>query len=99
MHSKIVVAQQFRGPPNSGNGGYVCGLMASRITGPATAMLRAPPPLDTPLDLACEDGVVRILDADGTLVGEARAGDAAALPSPPPAPSFAAATSSRRSIR
>jgi hypothetical protein len=92
LHSKIVVAQQFRGPPNSGNGGYVCGLMAARIDGVATAMLRAPPPLDTPLDLALEDGVVRILDAAGTLVGEARPGEAAALPSPPPPPSLAAAT-------
>jgi hypothetical protein len=92
LHSKIVVAQQFRGPPNSGNGGYVCGLMASRIAGPATAMLRAPPPLDTPLDLVSEDGVVRILDDAGTLIGEAKAGDPAVLPSPPPAPDLASAT-------
>jgi hypothetical protein len=91
LRSKIVVAQQFRGPPNSGNGGYVCGLMARSFEGLATAMLRAPPPLDTPLDLVVDDGVARILDEDGTLIGEARAGDPAVLPSPPPAPSLAAA--------
>ena len=39
MRSKIVVAEQFRGPPNSGNGGYVCGLMASALGGPVTAMV------------------------------------------------------------
>ena len=92
MRSKIVVVQQFRGPPNSGNGGYVCGLLASQFDGPVTAMLRAPPPLDTPLDLMVEDGVARILGPDGTLIGEAKAGDAAALPSPPPPPTLAAAT-------
>jgi hypothetical protein len=92
LRSKIVVAQQFRGPPNSGNGGYVCGLMASQIDGVATAMLRAPPPLDTPLDMVREDGVVRILGDAGALIGEAKAGDLAALPSPPPAPDLAAAT-------
>ncbi|HEY5007012.1 MAG TPA: hypothetical protein VII42_03350, partial [Caulobacteraceae bacterium] len=79
MRSKIVVAQQFRGPPNSGNGGYVCGLMARALDGPVTAMLRAPMPLDAPLDLVVEDGVARILGADGTLIGEARAGDPGVL--------------------
>jgi hypothetical protein len=92
LRSKIVVAQQFRGPPNSGNGGYVCGLMARSFNGPVTAMLRAPPPLDTPLDLVVEDGVARILGQGDVLIGEARAGDASVLPSPPPPPSLAAAT-------
>ena len=83
------MAQQFRGPPNSGNGGYVCGLMARAFDGPVTAMLRAPPPLDTPLDLTVDDGVARILGEDGALIGEARAGDAAVPPPPPPpAPSL-----------
>jgi hypothetical protein len=92
LRSKIVVAQQFRGPPNSGNGGYVCGLMAKAFDGPVTAMLRAPMPLDTPLDLIVEDGVARILGAEGALIGEAKSGDPAVLPPPPPAPSLAAAT-------
>jgi hypothetical protein len=91
LRSKIVVAQQFRGPPNSGNGGYVCGLMARALDGPVTAMLRAPMPLDAPLDLVVEDGVARILGADGTLIGEARAGDPGVLLPPPTAPSLAAA--------
>jgi hypothetical protein len=91
LRSTIVVAQQFRGPPNSGNGGYVCGLMARALDGPVTAMLRAPMPLDAPLDLVVEDGVARILGADGTLIGEARAGDPGVLLPPPTAPSLAAA--------
>ena len=49
--SEVVVARQFCGPPNSGNGGYVAGLMAQSIPGPATAVLRAIIPLDTALNL------------------------------------------------
>ena len=40
--SKIVIGRQFCGPPNSGNGGYVCGVLADGLEGPVTAVLRAP---------------------------------------------------------
>jgi hypothetical protein len=43
----ITIARRFRGPPNSGNGGYVCGMLARYITGAAEVTLRAPPPLET----------------------------------------------------
>jgi len=42
----IVIDRRFHGPPNSGNGGYVCGRVARFIEGPATVRLRTPPPLD-----------------------------------------------------
>ena len=54
--SKIQIGRQFRGPPNSGNGGYVCGVLAKGLDGPVTAMLRAPPPLDVDLHLDVRDG-------------------------------------------
>ena len=38
----ITIARRFRGPPNSGNGGYVCGMLARHIAGAAEVMLRAP---------------------------------------------------------
>jgi len=89
----ISVAAQFRGPPNSVNGGYACGLMGRLIDGAFTAMLRAPPPLDTPMVLIrAEDGVVRLESEAGQLIGEARPADAATIPAPPPAPTLAAAT-------
>ena len=47
----MTIPRRFRGPPNSGNGGYVCGRLASHIPGAAEVMLRAPPPLETELDL------------------------------------------------
>lgn len=47
----MTIPRRFRGPPNSGNGGYVCGLLARHIPGGAEVTLRAPPPLDTPMDV------------------------------------------------
>lgn len=92
MRTTISVPAQFRGPPNSVNGGYACGLMARHIDGPATAVLRAPPPLDTPMVLVREGEVVRLESEAGVLIGEARPGDAAVIPPVPPPPSLAAAT-------
>lgn len=90
--TEIVLTQQFCGPPNSGNGGYVCGLMAAALDGPVTAVLRAPPLLNTPLFLKAYEGGVRLENAAGELIGEARPGDSAILPTPPAPPSLAAAT-------
>ena len=88
---EIVIAQQFRGPPNSGNGGYVCGLMGALIDGPSTAVLRAPPPLDIPLVLERDGERVRILSTQGDLIGEARPAGDDPLATPPAPPSYAQA--------
>ncbi len=82
--TEIVVAHQFRGPPQSGNGGYVCGLLGREFNGPATVALRALIPLDAPLDLVRDGERVTLIAADGTLIAEARA--AAPLPQPPACP-------------
>lgn len=47
----MTIPRRFRGPPNSGNGGYVCGRLARNIPGAAQVALRAPPPLETDLDV------------------------------------------------
>jgi hypothetical protein len=47
----MTIPRRFRGPPNSGNGGYVCGMLARNIAGAAEVTLRAPPPLETALDV------------------------------------------------
>ena len=65
--TQIIIDNRFRGPPNSGNGGYVCGRLAQHIPGGAEVTLRAPPPLDTPLDVAAtDDGTWEL--RDGTRV-------------------------------
>lgn len=72
MMAPLVIAPRFCGPPDSGNGGYVCGLIAARLGGQAEITLRAPPPLATPMTVehAAEDSVRvrhgRILVAEGT---------------------------------
>ncbi len=87
---EIVIARQFRGPPNSGNGGYVCGLLARQIKGPSTVALRALIPLDTPLKLEESEHGARLVGHDGTLIAEGLA-VTTALPEPPPAPTLAQA--------
>lgn len=49
---KIVIESRFSGPPGLGNGGYVAGVLGRAAGGEARVTLRAPIPLDTPLDLA-----------------------------------------------
>jgi uncharacterized protein YhfF len=63
----LVVAQRYRGPDVSGNGGYTCGLVATALVGgDAEVTLRVPPPLDTPLridGLSIHDGEVLVAEA------------------------------------
>lgn len=47
----ITISARFDGPPTTGNGGYVCGLVARHVDGPAEVTLWAPPPLERPLTL------------------------------------------------
>jgi hypothetical protein len=84
---EIVIARQFRGPPNSGNGGYVCGLLAREIGGASTVALRALIPLGVALDLDATPNGARLAGKDGTLIAEGMRA-AAALPDPPPPPSL-----------
>jgi hypothetical protein len=70
MSTVIVIDRRFRGPPNSANGGYACGVVGEAIGGVATATLRRPPPLDVPLSLVGDHQEVRLMDGED-LVGEA----------------------------
>jgi len=88
--SKIVIGRQFCGPPNSGNGGYVCGILSKGVEGPATAVIRAPVPLDTDLNLEARDGGTVLLGGDGGLIGQGGAATQA-LPEPPLVPTLAVA--------
>jgi hypothetical protein len=70
----IVIDPRFRGPPNSGNGGYVCGLLSKHIDGGAEITLRAQPPLGRPLDIvAGSDGSVELREKETLLATGRRA--------------------------
>jgi len=66
----VTIARRFRGPENSGNGGYTCGLVAGFVDGDAEVTLRRPPPLERPLAVTREGDRVLIRDGPG-LVAEA----------------------------
>ncbi|MEY9879497.1 hypothetical protein ABIA43_001031 [Bradyrhizobium sp. USDA 328] len=69
----LVIDRRFRGPPNSGNGGYVCGCLARHVAGDAEVTLRAPPPLERPLDVLTKaDGGIELRE-NGGLLATARA--------------------------
>jgi hypothetical protein len=69
--AEVVIAERFCGPPTTANGGYACGLVAQFIDGPAQVTLRSPPPLDRPLAIEQEDGVVALRDGE-KLVAEGK---------------------------
>ena len=67
----IVVDRRFRGPEESGNGGYCAGLFAAALGGDVVEVtLRLPPPLETPLELRGEEIV-----AGGDVVATVRPGE------------------------
>lgn len=79
----VVIKQRFCGPPNSGNGGYSCGLLAEHISGPAQVRLHSPPPLDTPLTIS-EDKGDWLLKHQNELVGTAKPAQLDLVPPSPP---------------
>lgn len=85
-----MIGRQFCGPPNSGNGGYVCGVLAKGQQGAVTAVLRAPIPLDVDLDLEAREDGAALIGAEGVLIGQGGAATQP-LPEPPPAPTLEAA--------
>jgi hypothetical protein len=72
MNKTLKLAARFCGPPDSGNGGYVCGVLAGYIDSTAEVTLHRPPPLETPLHIApLDNGTVALRDGK-RLVAEGR---------------------------
>jgi hypothetical protein len=86
----VVVPRRFRGPATSGNGGWTAGALAALLdtSEPVRVRLSAPPPLETPLDVARDDGGDLVARAgDGTVVARATALDRDESPAAlPPVP-------------
>ena len=75
--------RRYRGPADQGTVATRAGCSLRYVDGPAEVTLRLPPPLDRPLTVVREDGLVRLLDGEA-LVAEARPeGPALEPPSPP----------------
>jgi hypothetical protein len=94
---ELLIAATFRGPPDCGNGGYVCGAIARWVEGPAAVMLRAPPPLETPLDLWRQaDGGLRLATGEGATIALAHSAAPTELDPVREAPSYSEAVAAGR---
>jgi hypothetical protein len=71
------------GPPGMANGGWVSGSVAGHLgAGPIEVTLRAPTPLDTPLDLGAADDVATLSVDDELLVSARRSPGTVRAPAP-----------------
>lgn len=62
----IIVESRFCGPPDSANGGYICGVLAERFGGEAAEVtLWRPPPLERGLFFQERDDAARLSECDG----------------------------------
>jgi hypothetical protein len=80
INNEILIAEKFRGPPKSGNGGYVSGAFAGALTGgvhnlpnhqAVEVTLRAPIPLDQSMSLHRLDSTMTVKRGE-TLIAEAK---------------------------
>jgi len=79
----LTIAERYRGPARSANGGYAAGRLAAFVGGPATVTLRLPPPLDRPLTVVEEGGRASLRD-DDAVIAEAELGAPGIDPPVPP---------------
>jgi hypothetical protein len=79
----VTIPARYNGPPESGNGGYTAGVVAATLgMAPAEVTLRAPPPLERPLQMEHSGDSVVVRDGE-TTVAIATAAD---VDVDPPAP-------------
>jgi len=71
IDGSLIIPGRFNGPPQSGNGGYTCGLVSTLVEGVAEVTLRSPPPLDVELHAVRTSEGVEVLDGN-TLVATVR---------------------------
>jgi len=92
MNQDLTIPFRFRGPPASGNGGYVAGAVAERFPLrpdrpddlAVEVTLRAPIPLDTPMRLECSDESHLRLMLGEQLIAEAQPASLSLdVPAPP----------------
>ena len=83
MRDTITIPSRFNGPLESGQGGYVAGVVAELLGGSAEVSIRAAVPVDRPLDVERDGGeAVRVVDGE-TLVAEGHAVPNLAIDVPP----------------
>jgi hypothetical protein len=79
----LSIERAFCGPPDSANGGYVCGRLAGFIEGPALVRLEAPPPLDVEMEVRPADDGFEMVDGEKVIATVKPAQLTLDVPAPP----------------
>lgn len=79
MADQVVIDSRFRGPAESGNGGYACGALARFVDARSVEVtLRLPPPLNRPLDVqAVDPGRAEMKDGEAVIAEASPVGELA----------------------
>jgi hypothetical protein len=95
MHEQVIIDPRFNGLPESGHGGYVCGVVAGLIGGTTEVSLRRPPPLSRPLEVQwLEGGRIALRDGETIIAEGAPASVEIDVPEPVSLPDAEAASQS-----
>ncbi|KAB7741456.1 hypothetical protein GA707_18100 [Nostocoides sp. F2B08] len=87
MTTQVTIRRRYCGPPDSGNGGYVCGLMARSLGGGRVEVrLLAPPPLERPLTLRQGRHEGTLLDGETPIAIARKTAEPVAIPAAAPQP-------------
>ena len=92
----VRIERRFCGPPDTGNGGYLCGQLARYMPGSSLVRLEVPPPLETEMQVKKSGTSVELVQG-ATVVARAR--PAVMSLDIPPAPTFAEAEAAARAYR
>jgi len=84
MPELITIHPRFNGPPEAGNGGYLCGLIASVLQRSVSVRLHRAAPLATVLELAPQGTEEWQLRYEGELIATARPASVDVAPPQPP---------------
>lgn len=96
---RLIVNERFCGPPGTGNGGYVAGLLARPLGARVEVMLRRPTPIGAPLSMRpCGDGWQIESEDESVPLAQGRSVASWCISrlAPIPAPDFEQATRARR---
>lgn len=66
----LFIPRKYCGPPDSGNGGYTCGLLAEKLQGPSEVTLRMPIPIEKVMLVQFVDATHVHLKSGDDLVAE-----------------------------
>jgi hypothetical protein len=68
---ELLIERRFRGPPDSGNGGYSSGLLGTLMPGASEVTLRLPPPIEKPMKVEERPGGALVAISAGGVVMDA----------------------------